>query len=329
MYKKFNRAVELPEEWDVFCKDKNIYLAKHFLEFMERVNYCHQTYHAFYEGDKIYACFMIFDSKFNIFTLNKFDFKTNVKFVYIPLSASDSGIIFGEDNSEMACVLNEIKGMKVVLNVEEHNTLDNFTQGYYLPICMLENRWTNFEDYLNDMRSHYRRRFKIALKKGKNIEFSILKNNNEFSEQMYGLYEQVFSHSTVTLEKLTLDFFKYCDIAKIICLNVDGKTEAFVQIIEDGDTLVFEFGGFNYAVLHDYDLYHNMQLAIIRYAIEHGIKQINLGQLAYDAKLKLGATLQHRYMLISHSNKFLNYFIKKYIRFIAYKKPKSDFNVFN
>jgi hypothetical protein len=327
MYKIFKRAADLPQEWDDFCQEKNIYMARNFLQFMELVNDCGQSYYAFYNHEKIGACFMIFDAKFNIFTLNKFEFKMKVKFVYIPLSASESGIIFGDDNSEMEEVLDKIKGMKIVLNTEEHNVLKNFTQGYYLPICMLENRWITFEDYLNDMRSHYRRRFTIALKKAKNIDFHILPDNTEFTDEMYGLYEQVFSHSTVTLEKLTVDYFKYCDIAKIICLNIDGKTEAFVQIIEDGDTLVFEFGGFNYAVLHDYDLYHNMQLAIVRYAIEHKIKHINLGQLAYDAKLKLGAKLQHRYMLISHSNKVFNYLIKRYIHLISYKKPKSDFNV--
>ncbi|MDR3046798.1 MAG: GNAT family N-acetyltransferase [Bacteroidales bacterium] len=282
MYKIFNSAAALPQEWNNFCKGKNIYLAREFLQFMEKVNDCGQRYYAFYKDKKMNGCFMIFDAKFNIFTLNKFEFKTKVKFIYIPLSASDSGIIFGDDNSEMEEVLNCIKGMKIILNTEEHNLLKNFTQGYYLPICMLENRWTTFKDYLNDMRSHYRHRFNIALKKGKEIDFRILPDNQEFSEEMYLLYEQVFNHSTITLEKLTVDYFKYCDIAKIITLNINDKTEAFVQIIEDGDTLVFEFGGFNYATLHDYDLYHNMQLAIVRYAIEHNIKYINLGQLAYE-----------------------------------------------
>jgi hypothetical protein len=160
-------------------------------------------------------------------------------------------------------------------------------------------------------------------------KFDILKDNSEFTDEMYDLYEQVFNHSTYSLEKLNKEFFEN-DISKVITLSVNDKVEAIVQIIEDriNDTLIFEFGGYNYELAHEYDLYHNMLIEIVKYGIRNKFKYINLGQTAYDAKLKFGAEIKQSYFLLSHSNKFLNFLIKKYIKFLEYKVEEYNFNVF-
>ena len=329
MYKVIKKAEDLPKEWDALCK-KNVYMSKHFLTYMEKVNYCNQSYHLFYKNKKLYSCFMMFEKKFNLFIFtDKYDIKVNMKFIYLPLSVTQSSIIFAEDKSEIEDVLNKMKGIKILINTEEQDNLKNFTQGKYLPICILENKWNTFEEYLNSLRANYRRRYSQAIKKGAQIKVDILKNNFEFTDEMYKLYEQVFEHSTYSLEKLNKEFFQN-DISKIITLSVNDKVEAIVQIIEDriNDTLIFEFGGYNYDIAHEYDLYHNMLIEIVKYAIKNKFKYINFGQTAYDAKLKFGAEMKQSYFLLSHSNKFLNFLIKKYIKFLEYKVKIYDFNVF-
>lgn len=329
MYKVINQAKYLPKEWDVLCKE-NVYMSKHFLEYMEKVNYCNQSYHLFYKDKKLYSCFMMFEKKFNLFIFtDKYDIKTNMKFIYLPLSVTKSSIIFAEDKTEIEEVLNKMKGTKILINTEKNEQLKNFTQGHYLPICTLENKWNSFEEYMESLRANYRRRYTQAIKKGSKIKVDILKDNSNFSNEMYELYEQVFNHSTYSLEKLNKEFFKN-DISKIITLSVDEKVEAIVQIIEDrtNDTLIFEFGGYNYEIAHEYDLYHNMLIEIVKYAINNRFKYINLGQTAYDAKLKFGAKMEYSYFLLSHSNKFLNYLIKKHIHFLEYKVKEYNFNVF-
>lgn len=327
MYKKYSYANDLPKEWDDFCMNKNIYMKKDFLEYMEKVNYCKQSYHAFFKDDKIYSCFMMFEKKFNLFIFTRIKIKRKIKFIYLPLSASESSIIFDQDTSELSKVLNDMKGIKLILNSDEHEKIPNFTQGYYLPVCILENRWNNFDEYMDNLRANYRRRYNQAIKKGKDIEFEILKDNNDFTEYMYGLYEQVFNNASYSLEKLNLDFFKN-NFSKIICLKIKGKTEAFIQIIENGETLIFEFGGYNYDLNHQYDLYLNMLLEITRYGISKGFQYIHFGQTAYDCKLKFGATMYYKYLLVSHKNKFINWMLHKGIHLLEYKPKEYKFNVF-
>lgn len=328
MYKRIENAKDLPKEWDKLCKN-NIYMSKKFMMFMGKVNYCNQSYHLFYKNNKLYTGFMMFERRFNLFIFtNKYKINLPMKFIYLPLSVSHPSIVWNEDKTELTKVLNSMKGIKIIINVDTEE-LDNFSKGHYLPICTLENKWNTFDEYLNSMRASYRRRINQALKKGKAITYELLPDNKDFTLEMYNLYEQVFNHSEYSLEKLTVDFFRN-DIAKTILLKINNKIEAFIQLIEDrnNDMLIFEFCGYNYEIAHDYDIYYNMLSEITKYAIDNKFKYVQFGQTAYDAKLKFGAKMYYNYYLLSHSNKFINALIRKYNDKLQYKVVDYDFNVF-
>lgn len=328
MYKRIENAKDLPKEWDKLCKN-NIYMSKKFMMFMEKVNYCNQSYHLFYKNNKLYTGFMMFERRFNLFIFtNKYKINLPMKFIYLPLSVSHPSIVWNEDKTEVNKVLNSMKGIKIIINVDTEE-LDNFSKGHYLPICILENKWNTFDEYLNSMRASYRRRINQALKKGEAITYELLPDNKDFTLEMYNLYEQVFNHSEYSLEKLTVDFFRN-DIAKTILLKINDKIEAFIQLIEDrnNDMLIFEFCGYNYEIAHDYDIYYNMLSEITKYAIDNKFKYVQFGQTAYDAKLKFGAKMYYNYYLLSHSNKFINTLIRKYNDKLQYKLVDYDFNVF-
>lgn len=329
MYRSIKSAKELPVEWDQLTSD-NLYMSKSFLCFMERVNPCNQSYHLFYQEDRLYSCFLMFERKFNllIFT-DRFKLTCNMKFIYLPLSVSHPSIVFSTDMSEVDGVLNKMKGIKIIINTKQNEVLKHFAQGDYLPICILENKWKSFEEYLKSMRSNHRRRINQALKKGEEIQCEWLKDNREFTDEMYELYEQVLNNSTYSLEKLEKEFFQN-EISKTMILKVKGNIEAFIQIIEDrkNDMLIFEFCGYNYEAAHLYDLYWNMLIQITKYSIDNHFRYLQYGQTAYDAKLKFGATMHYNYFLLSHSNRFINKLIQKSIRFMQYKVKLYDFNVF-
>ena len=327
MYKRIEHAKDLPIEWDELCA-KNIYMSREFMDFMERVNPCNQSYHLFYKDGRLYSCFMAFERRFNLFIFTKYKVNVPMKFVYLPLSVSHPSIIWNEDKTEVAKALHKMKGIKIIINVDKEE-LEGLSKGHYLPICVLENRWSTWDEYIGSMRANYRRRIAKALEKGKAIRYELLENNQDFTDEDYQLYEQVFDHSEYSLEKLTADFFRNT-IAKTVLLKIDGKTEAFLQLIEDrkNDMLIFEFCGYNYEIAHQYDIYYNMLAEIVRYAIENGFRYVQFGQTAYDAKLKFGAKMFYNYYLLSHSNKLINWLIRRHNSFLQYKVTDYHFNVF-
>ena len=118
MYKRIERAENLPPEWDELCK-KNIYMSRAFLAFMECVNPCRQSYHLFYRDGRLYTCFMMFERWFNLFIFTKLRIPVPMKFIYLPLSVSHPSIIWDEDKSEVCTVLHKMKGTKIIINVEK------------------------------------------------------------------------------------------------------------------------------------------------------------------------------------------------------------------
>lgn len=329
MHKIIEHAKDLPKEWDEICKD-NIYMSKSFMEFMEKANPCKQSYHLVYdENGKLDSCFQMFERRFNLFIFTKIKFVCKIKFIYLPLSVSHPSVVFGKNKKLLEDAIKEIKGLKLLINIKPEEELDDFAKGHYLPICVLENKWKTFDEYLNSLRSNYRRRINQALKKGSEIEYEILKDNSLFTEEMYGLYEEVFNHSAYSLEKLSLDFFRN-DIAKTMVMKAGGKIQAFAQIIEDrrNDMLIFEFIGYNYEDHHKYDTYCNMLAKMTEYAIDNNFKYLQFGQTAYDAKLKFGAKMYYNYFFAHHSNKLINKILHKIEKKLEYKVEDYDFNVF-
>ena len=327
MHNVIYHAKDLPNEWDEVCKN-NIYMSRSFLEFMEKANDCKQTYHLIYDNNELLSCFVMFKKWYNLFVFTKLKIFLPINFIYLPLSVSHPSIIWNDKNNILSETLKDIKGLKLILNVSNEK-LDGFAKGNYLPICELENKWSSFEDYINSMRTNYRRRINKAISKGNDLKIAELNSNSLFDDQMYSLYEQVFNHSEYSLEKLSIDFFRN-NISKTFTFNNNDKCIGFIQIIEDrlNDMLIFEFCGYDYDVAHDYDIYYNMLSFIVKYGIENNFKRIQLGQTAYDAKLKFGSKMYRNFYLLSHSNPLINAIIQKINNFLEFDVPEYNFNVF-
>ena len=325
----FLHARQLPDEWDVIC-EHNYALKKDFLHYMELTNPCSQRYYLFRDqNQKIDSIFMTFKKKkHNLSMFAKFNFYVDVTMIYVPLSIANCALILGENTkSEVEKAIKKIKGCKLILNLKEDIGFKNVSFGLTCSNIIFDLKWTSFDDYIASLRSNYRHRYKKALTKGADITYTLLNDNSSFDDHLYSLYEQVFNSSRIQVEKLPKAFFQG-DISRIIVAKKDERSIAFIQMIENNEELVFAFVGIDYQVNQEYDLYINMLLKMVEYAIDNGFKRIDLGQTADEAKLKLGGHYQTLYAIVHHTNVFLNLFIKLTAKTIEYKPIKQIFNVF-
>ena len=328
MHKIYHLASQLPLSWDKLCQN-NLYLQRSFLTYMEQTNNCGQQYYAFFYKNKLVGGFVTFEYLSNLLMFTR-QFKLNfkIKYIYLPLSVCEPGIFLNQHSqNEITQTIKSINGLKVILSTKDNTLLPGLTFANYLPTSIMNIKWRTFNQYLNALRSNYRHRIQKALNKSKNLHIKQLTSNQDFDEQLYSLYCQVWEHAQYKLEKLNQQFFQLSN-SKIFVFYNQKTPLAFVQLIENGQELIFEFGGFDYAKNHQYDLYYNMLLHIIKYAINHKFKKIDLGQTAEDTKLKLGSHLETRGMFLHHSNALINWLLKKCVRFIEYSAPTHNFNVF-
>ncbi len=330
MHKKYESARNLPDGWDEKA-GKNIYLKRDFLIFLEEKQKTHMDYYAFFDDDKIDSVLVCHKSYFdiNMFSPGKKPSFKNVNTVYHPVSISRPSVVTGEKtHAEVERILKKLKGWSAIINLEKTSKFKGFSSGFTCPRCILDIKWKSFEEYLRSLRSGYRRRYNIAFAKSAPLTLETLKDNSAFDEQMYGQYLQVLENSRIRLEKLEPDFFRD-NRFKIIVAKLNEKTVGFLQLLENGDELIFEFVGFEHSLNSDLDIYHRFLLEIVRFGIENGFKTIDFGQTADDAKLKMGCKYTFLYTHLRHSNPIINLGIKMLIKKMQYRfDPDPKFNVF-
>jgi hypothetical protein len=329
MYRRYDRAADLPPEWDACCAGRNFYLRRALLAELEAGTDADLAYHALWRGAAVTCCFVTFHQVKDLLTLapTRLPLVIPTTFIYLPLSASQPGIVFDDDPAELAQVVAGLPGTKVLLNADRPDRVPGMYASDYLPVCVLRNRWEGFDHYQATLRSGYRRRQLQALRRGADLEAGFLADNAAFDEELYGLYRQVFDHADYALEKLPLRYFRN-SFARHLVLRLGGRPVGFVQLIEDGGLLTFAFAGFDRALNETYDLYYNLLLALTRYGLDRGCTAIDYGQTAYDCKLRFGGRLIPTYSLISSRRRALQWLAKVLTPHTGFHLPDYHFHVF-
>ena len=278
------------------------------------------------EDDSNYAFFTVYENRMNLFTYGKAEWFMNIQTVAFPCSLSNSGFITN-NVKWMLTYIKTIKGCKLVLNLDEKTDIKGMSFGETLPSCELKipEGINDIKTYMDALRSPYRRRIKIAVKKCSDIE--ILRISDD-SVDIHPLYLQTYDKSEYKLECLNKEFFDKTDGEKIIFLR-DKKPVGFVLLKENGSELVFMLCGMDYTPDKDNaDLYFYMLLKIVEYALEKNLRIIDFGQTSEKTKLKFGACLKKKYFYAHHSNPFLNLFAMVGKHMLEYKYDFPEFHVF-
>lgn len=320
-----NYAEEIPSQWDQLAGE-NIFLKKCFLKHLEKVNPCGQTYNLLVESEQLQAIYVDYRLKLDIFTFSFLTLRIPVKIMGIPCSVSKQGFSVCPGFEKLLLDhFREKKGAKLILN---SNVDLPAKQGNTLPTCKMEVRWSTFDEYLESLRSSYRHRLKKAQEKWQQVKVALVEPE-VFDRDNYQLYEEVFLNSEAELEKLELDFFQQMPLTSVMIKASFKKQKlGFVQLVNNGTELIFLFIGFNHKLNITFDIYINLLLEIIRFAIDNKFKTIDLGQTAEETKLKLGSKLVSKSMYINHSNPWLDKFANQYINLLSYKVPEYNFRVF-
>lgn len=319
-----SESLELPDPWDRTAGD-NIFLKRAFLNHLEEVNPCRQSYSYLDDNGSLKAIYVDYSLRLDIFTYSFMSLKLPVRIMGIPCSVSKPGfVVLPGFESNLLSHFQTQKGAKLILNSD---IILPGPQGVTLPTCKLPIGYSSLDDFLQSMRSPYRYRWKKAQKKWIGVEVAHLPLH-KFDEELYRLYEQVYQESKAKLEKLSLKFFSGLPLpARLIRASFLGKSLGFAIVIENERELIFLFTGFDHGLQAKFDTYLNLLLEIVKHGVEGGFSIIDLGQTAEETKLKLGARLHPKSMYLSHSNPVINSLAGSLVNLFSYKPPELDFHV--
>ena len=258
--------------------------------------------------------------RMNLFTFGRGSFSLPFTVVAPPLSVDEAGY-----TGSLPSLLKDYKNRRgnfLFLNLQEPPDLPRelaLPVEKTLPSCVFYSRFADFSEYLAALRSPYRRRIRLALKRGDPLRIEAT-DPARFTARHHDLYLQVLGRSKYPLETLGAGFFRAFD-GELYTFLHGGEPVAFVTLRRDGEVLKFIFGGMDYTLRDSLDLYYNMLLFILQRGLETGAKVINFGQTAETAKCLIGCVLSPRYMLAFSSNPLLGAGFRRFSSLFAYTPP--------
>lgn len=327
-FKCLHESSKLPIEWDDLAD--NYFQQTKFLQHTEKFNPCKQRYYLCFENKKLVSGAIMYSLYLDLFTFIKIKSPIKMNIVGVPCSVSSQGLI-GQNESIEALkqyITNAEKGFKLFLNLKNKPATVLSASGRTLPTILLQNRFSDWNNYKSALRSNYRRRLNQINSRNPTIGFE-RKQNIDFTQEMYYQYLQVYKRSSGKLEKLNVDFFKNLPKEFILtaCYNKDVLL-GWNLALEIKETCYFFLGGINYKHNRKYNTYLRLLSFLIKNGITQKFKYIELGQTAETPKMRMGGKPIELYMEASHSNLLLNKIIKLSSSLLEYKAKLENTTVF-
>lgn len=183
---------------------------------------------------------------------------------------------------------------------------------------------SSLNEYIELFSKKYRNRAKAIFKNTQALKINELDADEIrlHEEDMYTLYERVFSNAKFKLIKLPKNYFSsvkslYKDHFKVKGFFYNTRLVAFGTsfLMEDG-SLEAHYIGFDYDLNTQFDLYQNLLYSMINEAIIHKCTKVNLGRTAAEIKTTVGARPQNLICYIKPQNTISKLIQKPFISFL-------------
>lgn len=193
-------------------------------------------------------------------------------------------------------------------------------------ILRIRPHWICMSDYLSDLQSKYRVRYRRAKKKLEGIsmrEMGYLEMAGRLGE-MERLYQNIASRAGFNMVNLDISYLvgvkeSLRDEFKVLGYFKNTKLIGFFTYFQLGDSLDAHYIGLDRIANLEHQLYLNMLFFLIEQGIVAKVKYINFGRTAPEIKSSVGAETIDLDCFIRHKAGWVNKFVPA---LIAYLQPK-------
>lgn len=184
-------------------------------------------------------------------------------------------------------------------------------------ILKISSHWNSFDDYLNDLNTKYKTRYKRAKKKFGKISIKEMTQDEvlENSEHLYHLYKIVSTNASFNTFLLPEHHFynfkrELQEKFKIFGFYLNNELVGFYTLILNGDILETYFLGYDNAYQNKNQLYLNMLYEMLSFGIANNFNMIVYARTAMEIKSSVGAKPYGMSMYIKHTNPLMNALLK-------------------
>jgi predicted N-acyltransferase len=198
----------------------------------------------------------------------------------------------------------------------------------------------NFSQYCAALKSHYRQQINQSRRRLRDggFEIVVLTDPQEilraYTPEVHALYHQMVDRAALKLEILPIEFLhqltsRLAGEVELIAIRKDARIAAFGWNIRTPSSYHAMYGGLDYQLNDEFDLYFNLIYAMLDRALAQRVATIEVG-LGGDAfKAKIGCYGEPLYVFAKGQGALMAFLLRALGRFlIAHKPPAAPFNIF-
>jgi predicted N-acyltransferase len=196
----------------------------------------------------------------------------------------------------------------------------------------MPNRFSSFADFLNALKSHYRQNIKRTRQKSERAGYRAVHLEDPttllrvYTPEVHRLYEAVVSRSDVRLEVLPLGFFhelvrQFPGRVALTTIYREERIVAFGWSLAAGREYHCLFGGIDYSLNDDGQLYFNMVYETLDHAFQRGGEVIRVGQTADAFKTNLGCSGKPRYFYVRGTGPMTSWLLQRFAGHLFPPRP--------
>lgn len=201
-----------------------------------------------------------------------------------------------------------------------------------LPMHFFPPGFDDFTQYCASLKAHYRRQILLSTRKlqSQGATVSVLHDTKDilaaYTPALHELYFQVLARAEFKLEVLPVDYFR--ELAARLAGQIDlvtiqkaGRIMAFAWGLHADPAYYVLYGGVDYELNHEFDLYFNLMYASLDCALRRRASKIVLGQTGDAFKARLGTYSEARYAFVKGVGRFMSPFIRLGAGLLIAQKP--------
>ncbi len=173
--------------------------------------------------------------------------------------------------------------------------------------------WHTMSDYINDLNTKYKTRYKRAKKKLGKVQQSelTLENIQNQSSKLFQLYKNVSNNAAFNTFVLPENHFYSLKLGlrdgfRVFGYYFNDDLIGFYTLILNEDTIETYFLGYDQSHQYDNQLYLNMLYDMIGFGILNRFKTIVYARTAMEIKSSVGAKSKEMSVYIKHTNGLVN-----------------------
>ena len=207
-------------------------------------------------------------------------------------------------------------------NLKSHPSFHVFDSDPDMTLALSPN-WYSVHDYLNDIKSKYKKRYRSIHKKSSVIHTIEINNENfsSYSSSINSLYQNVFVKSSFSGPPFNTSIFKSffndknLDFKMIGYQDQNNQVLSFSSYFVIDNTLYSYYIGLDYQMNYTYQLYNRMLYDMLEIGIRNRVQKVIYGRTASELKSTIGAVPSNSksaiYIANSLKNKLLRRFVTK------------------